>query len=289
MSSGRKVKPSYDSIPESERILARSASAFGQDDLEALKVSFHPASEYDIIPDIKVTIPEQYILPNINHDLLTSRNFNVENFTEISDGHVKTFVDKLHDVVKNSGVDAGTNESTTDTLVNDLLLHVTDFDNWPFKVRLQPPLQLITKCESVTAEPEFVINTNKIVLIGVEDKHLKSRKLYERSLFGEAQIAGEILAGASDNEAIESYSTDQEMFAIRVISTYVTFYRTTISPLYWEELVRDRGLPKEQSVVIKRWPGENGRTTGLNLAEPDGRKAVITDLIKIRQHLLGEK
>ena len=50
-----------------------------------------------------------------------------------------------------------------------------------------------------------------------------------------------------------------------------------------------RGLPKEQSVVIKRWPGKNGRTTGLNLAEPDGRKMMITGLIKIRQHLLDEK
>ena len=52
---GRKLKPSYDSIPESEKILARSASAFGQDDLEALKVSFLPASKYDVIPDIKGT------------------------------------------------------------------------------------------------------------------------------------------------------------------------------------------------------------------------------------------
>ena len=122
-----------------------------------------------------------------------------------------------------------------------------------------------------------------------QDKHLRSKKLYDQSLFGEVQIAGEMLAGGSDNvrEVDEGHSTDQEMFAIRVISTYVTFYRTTISALYWRELARDRGLPKKQSVVIKRWPGENGRTTGLNLAEPDGRKAVITDLIKIRQHLLS--
>ena len=110
-------------------------------------------------------------------------------------------------------------------------------------------------------------------------------------VFLEVQIAGEILAGGSDNtrEGDEVHSTDQEMFAIRVISTYVTFYRTKISALYWRELARDRGLPKKQSVMIKRWPGKNGKTTGLNLAQPDGRKAVITDLIKIRQYLLDEK
>ena len=47
---GRKAKPS-----DEERILARSASTFGLDDLDALKVSFHPASKYDVIPDIKGT------------------------------------------------------------------------------------------------------------------------------------------------------------------------------------------------------------------------------------------
>ena len=120
-----------------------------------------------------------------------------------------------------------------------------------------------------------------------QDKHLRNRKLYPFSGFGECQIAGEILACGYEN--LIKNCVDQEIFAFRVISTYATFYRTTISTLYWRELSLDRGLPKKQSVVIKRWPGENGRTTGLNLAEPDGRKAVITDLIKIRQYLLGEK
>jgi len=49
---GRKARPSYDS---SERILGRSASAFGLDDLEALKVSFHPASKHEVIPNINGT------------------------------------------------------------------------------------------------------------------------------------------------------------------------------------------------------------------------------------------
>ena len=66
--------------------------------------------------------------------MLASKRFNVESL-EIEDDHVRTFVDKLHDVVKNSGLDTGTSESTTDTLVNDLLLHVVNLDAWPFKVR----------------------------------------------------------------------------------------------------------------------------------------------------------
>ena len=34
--------------------------------------------------------------------------------------------------------------------------------------RIEPPLKLITSNESVSAEPEFVVNKKKIALIGVE-------------------------------------------------------------------------------------------------------------------------
>ena len=111
---------------------------------------------------------------------------------------------------------------------------------------------------------------------------MKNKKIYPATGFGEWQIAAEMLACGYEN-MINNY-VDQELFAFRVISTYVTFYRAEIPILYWEELSEQ--LPKVQSIVIKRWPKENGKETGLNLAEPDERKAVITDLIKIRQRLL---
>ncbi|CAG8590037.1 5504_t:CDS:2, partial [Paraglomus occultum] len=196
----------YDFIPDSEKAFSRSTFAFGQKNLEALKVSFHPASRHNVIPDTKVTIPEEYILSNINHDLLASPTINVENFTEISDNnnHVKTFVDKLHDVAKNSRLVVGRNSDHP-----------------------------LSNHEGAPAEPEFTININlkKIALIGVEDKHLQKKNLYKASLFGEAQIAGEILASGHENilEVYEGYMPDQEMFAFRVIST---FYQTTISTLY---------------------------------------------------------
>lgn len=104
--------------------------------------------------------------------------------------------------------------------------------------------------------------------------------------YGEVQIGGEILACGFDN-TIRKY-VNQEIFAIRAISTYVTFYRANISSSYWDEL-REQ-LPIKQSVVIKRWPEVDwidGKKTGLNLVEPEERKAVITDLLKIRQYLLN--
>lgn len=76
---------------------------------------------------------------------------------------------------------------------------------------------------------------------------------------------------------------EQTMYAIRVISPYVTFYKTVIPALYFKEL--SEGLPQEQSVEILRWPGENIPIDGLNLGEPEGRREVLEILVKIRKHL----
>jgi len=106
--------------------------------------------------------------------------------------------------------------------------------------------------------------------------------------FGETQIAIEILACGSENvRSLEKeIYIDQTIWAIRVISTYVTFYKAEISAPYWKELVD--GLPQEQSFEIQRWPPDNGLTTGFDLSEPDGRRSVLTALTKIRESLLRE-
>ena len=54
--------------------------------------------------------------------------------------------------------------------------------------------------------------------------------------------------------------------------------------MYWKEL--DKGLPKNQSMTVQRWPPENKLKTGFDLAQPKGRQAVLMALAKIRQSLL---
>src|SRR3954453_19254507 len=94
--------------------------------------------------------------------------------------------------------------------------------------------------------------------------------------FGENQLAADMLACGFEN--ILENLMDQEIFAFRVISTYVTFYRAEIPTSYWEELSNYLPL-RERSVVIKRWPKENSRESGLNLTKPEESKAVTTNLI----------
>ena len=100
-----------------------------------------------------------------------------------------------------------------------------------------------------------------------------------------------MLASGSENMRpffrTKEHYRDQTVFAVRVISTYVTFYKAVISAGYWEEL--DEGLPKDHSVEIQRWPAENVLQGGLDLAEPDAREKVITSLTKIRQFIMPQE
>ena len=98
-----------------------------------------------------------------------------------------------------------------------------------------------------------------------------------------------MLTCASDNlrqfNKTTNQTIEQTIYAVRIISTYVTFYKTVIPSLYFEELT-EQGLPQEHSVEILRWPEENHPFAGLNIAEPEGRREVLEILIKIRKHLL---
>ena len=101
-------------------------------------------------------------------------------------------------------------------------------------------------------------------------------------------MAAEILACGDENRRRYTCGPvgDQVIFAVRVLATYVTFYKAEIPAAYWKEL--EDGLPIHQSVEILRWPAKRGRYTGYNLANPDGRKAVFRALVKIREHLRSE-
>src|SRR4051812_25468053 len=70
-----------------------------------------------------------------------------------------------------------------------------------------------------------------------QDKHIKY--IYSPSGFGETQIAANIIAcvdeniRATDNEE----PTDETIFAMRVLSTYVTFYKAEFPAKYWPNLL----------------------------------------------------
>ena len=67
--------------------------------------------------------------------------------------------------------------------------------------------------------------------------------------FGEHQLATEILAYANENVRETYMAKNQTIYAVRVISTYITFYKAMVPVEYWKDL-DNNGLPQKQSVSI---------------------------------------
>ncbi|RHZ63250.1 hypothetical protein Glove_330g47 [Diversispora epigaea] len=209
----------------STEITAKLASEITRNEVELLRVYFHPAFFEDVIPVTKD--PE---------------------LDKLSDNRAKTFLAKIHDVVMNEKTITGTRESKTDTLFVSL------------KTRNHPLCRLVIKEKPcISADPEFVISNRNLGMVAIEDKYIKN--VYKSSGFGETQIAVQIIACGDENiraPHVENYF-DQTIYAMRVISSYVTFYKAFISAEYWAEL------------------GD---------AESSGRREVLNALIRIRHFLL---
>src|SRR4051812_46624796 len=53
---------------------------------------------------------------------------------------------------------------------------------------------------------------------------------------------------------------------------------------FWKEL--GNGMPRNESFGILRWPRRNGVRTGLDLADPQGRREILSALVKLREFFL---
>ncbi|CAB5388609.1 unnamed protein product [Rhizophagus irregularis] len=266
-------------------IINTTSSFFTREDVEALKVSFQPVTSSSLIispDDVSNDFPEQYVQPDINQEKLDIQNFDIRKFDGIYDNDVRTFILKLHWVVKNATVITGTNETYTDTLVDDLL-RIVGLNTFPLVIRNHQVCRLfIGGYPYMFANPEYSIKMIDTSMIAVEDKHLENISFLKG--FGEWQIVAEILAFGDENMR-RVQARDQTVYVVRIISKYVTFYKAMIPAPYFAEL--GDGLPQKESVVILRWPGESMPEAGLNIAEPEGRREVLEVLTRIRQHLLN--
>jgi hypothetical protein len=86
------------------------------------------------------------------------------------------------------------------------------------------------------------------------------------------------LAAAYQNRQ-KNIMRDQVLFAVRFICSYVTFYRFEVSNNYFKELAI--GLPGNEHITMTRWPGQNNKTSGIDLKTVDGRRQVLRCLIAI--------
>ncbi|RHZ81958.1 hypothetical protein Glove_116g29 [Diversispora epigaea] len=196
-------------------------------------------------------ILEKYTFSNINSKTILDRKFNVKNLIKILNNHVKTFIKDQHKVAKNLSSSERIDESETDTLVHNLLVRVINMHYYPLRLSSHLRCRLHILSQSyITKRPKFVINKDDISMIVVEDKHLKNKNLISMKGYKEIQLVAEILACGDENMCQiariapqPDVITDQTIFAVRIISTYFTFYKTVIPAIYWEEL--ESGLPQK--------------------------------------------
>ena len=80
---------------------------------------------------------------------------------------------------------------------------------------------------------------------------------------------------------------DQVLFAARFICSYVTFYHFEVSNNYFRELAI--GLPANEHIIMTRWPGQNTKTSGIDLKTVEGRHQVLHCLIAICNHTKKNK
>ncbi|CAJ0647781.1 635_t:CDS:2 [Entrophospora sp. SA101] len=256
--------------------LSNSASSFNTRDVRSLRVSFCSATQAnEVIPNRNVNIPQEYILPGVNRTVLAMEELDIDQLCQNDHDYVKTFIYKLHEVVKNTKLVIGTSEASTDTLfLKDCIT---------FKLRLHPLFKFYVGNVILSAKAEFVINYRNYSLLVVEDKHLNN--IRPTNDYGEPQIGAEILACGDENIRQAREAFNMTIFAVRVVSTYVTFYRATISKSYWNELAI--GCPRQQSITVLRWPGNSSDPiVGFDLAEPNGRRGVLEALSRIRHYFL---
>lgn len=84
---------------------------------------------------VVIDFPSQYLLFEINSTVLERQDFDVNKLDNVSDKTVKSFLYKLHGIVTNSGLDIGTSDSITDSMVMHLLINTLKMDSWPLFVR----------------------------------------------------------------------------------------------------------------------------------------------------------
>jgi len=267
------------------RQLPSNASEFYPIHRRSLNIQYENVHQ---IENILNTLSVQY------EDFLLLRNLTRDKLSTIDHGHdilntlnnnEKTLALYLHKVLQNDPLITGVRESLTDSFVNYLLVKL-GFNEYPFLLNLQPDYSFYVYSTKITAIVDFSVEKNSNVLCFDEDKHLRSINL--NTEYGESQIGAEILACAYTNHDKADSPTrgkDQTIFAMRVIGSRFTLYKSFVSKDYIQSLVE--GFPPgDQNMNILRFPPNIGDTFyGYDFADEQQRPLILDLFVRLREYM----
>ena len=269
------------------RQLPSNASEFYPIHRRSLNIQYENSYHIDNILgtlSTKIQYDGSLLLKNLTRDELFIIGHR-HNILDTLNDDEKTLSLYLHKVLQNDPLTTGVRESLTDSFVNYLLTELR-FNKYPFLLNLQPSYSFHVYSTKVTAKVEFSIEKNNSILCFDEDKHLHSISLSTE--YGESQISAEILACAFTNYDKADSPTrgkDQIIFAMRVIGSRFTLYKSLISKDYIQSL--NEGFPPEdQNMNIVRFPPNTDDTPyGYDYADEHHRPLILNLLVQLKEYM----
>ncbi|CAG8840871.1 45800_t:CDS:1, partial [Gigaspora margarita] len=265
--------------------LADSTNDFRWKDLSALNIHYgNGAIEmFEDTPDFLYNT--SLLLRNAKKEQLFNAWDN-DSLTEGWNNEKRSLARYMSNVLLKERSSAEKRERVTDSFVN-FLLGVLKFNEYPLSLELKADCYFKVHNKKVTSETNFSIWKGNPFVIIDEDKHLHN--VIKSTLWGECQIAGELLASAFVNhEEIQGRYRFQSLFAIHVIGTQFTFYRAKIGFNYLNNL--SEGFPNDK-MRIYRYPvyQDTKQILCFDYTDPDQRKKILDILIKIKIFVIQNK
>jgi hypothetical protein len=201
----------------------------------------------------------------------------------------KTLALLLNKVIQHDPLKISIRESFTNNFVN-YLLNKVGFNSFPLVLNAQPKYWFEVENNKVSTRPEFSVEKEdqiKCIFLD-ESRHLSNLKLATE--FAECQIVAELLACAFTNYTHPLSKTmlhDQTIYAVRIIGTRFTFYKTQIKKEYFEALSQGGTLNESQSVSVLRYPPNDDKETihGFDYSNKAQRPHILKLLTRLKEQI----
>jgi len=262
-----------------ERSFKKSTSMFNYIEEEGLKITITPTNDFeDIVPE-----GEDFEVPSSAKDLFLEtfsegeiRLFDPEAYNNM-DENISIFLIKLKMVLDNNAqlVDVSREEGYIDDMMREVTRAVK-YDDGKHLIMKHCSLKLTVGDRTFAAIADREGRRgSRIVWIIQENKHVDDA----RYKGGDIQLASCMIAACQTNYRNFEKLYPGKMMGIKVKGDEVHFYSLAMSEKYLIQLFG--GLPRT-GVSVNKYPLDQG----LRISDPEGRKAIITYLWKMRNYAL---
>ncbi len=169
----------------------------------------------------------------------------------------------------------------------DTLLHILEFDDYP--CLMYPQYEYFADIgddnHHIVAKSDFgILTQNHKMVIVIEDKTMENAK-YSNN-WKEDQVLGELFVAVHDtvrNHKDITYPIN--IYAIRVVGTLFTFYKTIADIEYVKETLR--GFPENNSMTVQRHPivADDPNLTAYDICDSNGRNQILKCMSSIKKFL----